>query len=186
MKVEEIFNQLVQHMLEGLMIHSQMADYFNFLGLKGFKECHEYHYFEESTNYRRIVNYYMEHYNKLISDLPFENPQIIPKEWLKYRRLDVNTSIRRNSVQIGFDKWIDWEQETKVLLQNLHQLLLSINEVAGAIELERYIKDVDYELAEAQEINLELKSREYNMSDIIDMQDIFYNKYKKKMKELKV
>jgi hypothetical protein len=186
MTAEEIFNLLAQHMIKGLMIHSQMADYFNFLGLKGFKECHEYHYFEENINYKRLVNYFIEHYNKLIVDLPFENPQIIPKDWFKYNRFDVNTSIRKSSIQAGFDRWIEWEQETKDLLQKSHEELVSLNEIASAIEIERYIKDVDEELAGAQEISLNLKSRDYNMSDIMDMQEEFYNKYKKKMKELKV
>ena len=54
MTIDEIFSQLGAHMVEGLMIHSQMSDYFGFLGLKGYQECHKYHYFEENANYRRL------------------------------------------------------------------------------------------------------------------------------------
>ncbi len=186
MTVEDIFNQLAQHMIEGLMIHSQMADYYNFLGLKGFKECHEYHYFEENTNYKRLVNYYIEHYNKLLVDLPFDNPHIIPDAWLKYTRFDVNTSVRKNGIQSGFERWIGWEQETKSILQNFYQELVNLGEVASAIEIKRYLKDVDVELAEAQAADLSLKARDYNMSDIMNMQDELSKKYKKKMKDLKV
>ena len=62
MTVEEIFSQLAAHMVEGLMIHSQMSDYFGFLGLKGYQECHKYHYFAENANYRAISKYYLLHY----------------------------------------------------------------------------------------------------------------------------
>ena len=186
MTIEEIFNQIARHMVKGLMIHSQMADYFNFLGLKGYKECHEYHYYEENLNYKRIVNYYIEHYNKLLMDLPFENPHIIPEGWLKYNRFDATSSVKQTGVQSGFDRWIEWEKETKDFLQKMFQELMSLGEIACAIELERYIKDVDKELAEAQAESLNLKSIDYNMSDIIMMQDDIHTKYKKKMKDLKV
>ncbi len=35
MTIEEIFSEISKHMIEGIMIHAQMADYYNFLGLKG-------------------------------------------------------------------------------------------------------------------------------------------------------
>ena len=35
MTVEEIFSDLSKHMIEGLMAHSQLSDYFGFLGLEG-------------------------------------------------------------------------------------------------------------------------------------------------------
>jgi hypothetical protein len=35
MTVEEIFNQMARHMVEGLMMHSQLTEYYNFLGLEG-------------------------------------------------------------------------------------------------------------------------------------------------------
>lgn len=186
MTVEEIFNQLAQHMVKGLMIHSQMADYFNFLGFRGFKKCHEYHFFEENCNYKRIVNYYIKHYNKLVTDLPVDSPEIIPKDWYKYNRFDVTIAIKRNSVQAGFDKWLEWEKETKAVLQRSYKELIDLGETASAIELERYIKDVDREIIDAEKVILEFKSRDYNMSDIMDMQNAWYKKYEKKMKGLRV
>ena len=66
MGVEDIFSQLVEHMIQGIMIHSQMADYYNFLGLKGYAKCHEYHFFSENIGFRRLSWYYLKHHNKLI------------------------------------------------------------------------------------------------------------------------
>ena len=62
MTVQEVFSNLGQRMVEGLMTHSQMVDYFNFLGLKGYAKCHKYHYFEENANYKRVGDYFIKHY----------------------------------------------------------------------------------------------------------------------------
>lgn len=37
MTVDEIFSQIAGHMVEGLMTHAQLADYYNFLGLRGYE-----------------------------------------------------------------------------------------------------------------------------------------------------
>ena len=71
MTVDQIFSEVSAHMIEGLMIHSQLSDYFNFLGLKGYAKCHKYHFFEESCNYKKLSWYYLTHYNKIIAEKPF-------------------------------------------------------------------------------------------------------------------
>ena len=45
MTIEEIFGRISQHMIRGMMTHDQLASYYDFLGLRGYKRCHEYHYF---------------------------------------------------------------------------------------------------------------------------------------------
>jgi len=80
MTIEEVFGQLCQRMVIGLMTHSQLADYFAFLGLEGYQSCHIYHYFEENSNYKAVANYFLKHYNKLVMDSPFKNPNVIPED----------------------------------------------------------------------------------------------------------
>lgn len=184
MTVEEIFNSLSSHMLEGLMIHSQLSDYYGFLGLEGYQECHKYHYYEEDANYKKLIDYYLHHYDKLISNPSFVNPNIIPESWFGHSRFDVNMETRRSAIEAGMIKWIDWEIDTKRLYSQLYQELISLNEIAAAIELANYIKDVDYELADAMNKNLELKETNYDITVIIEEQKKEYKKYKKKIKEI--
>ena len=80
MTTADIFSQVAQRMIEGLMTHSQLADYFGFLGLEGYQKCHVYHYFDENKNYKCVANYYLKHYNKLLLDMPFKNPNVIPED----------------------------------------------------------------------------------------------------------
>lgn len=37
-KTEDIFDEISKRYVAAMMIHGQMADYFNFLGLKGYKD----------------------------------------------------------------------------------------------------------------------------------------------------
>ena len=66
MTVEEIFNKVATHMVNGLMYHDELAEAFGFLGLYGYSVQQDYHHLEETNNYRRLSHYYSTHYHKLI------------------------------------------------------------------------------------------------------------------------
>ena len=59
MELKEIYSNIVSHMIKGMMIHAQLADYYDFLGLQGYKRCHEYHYMKESCAYRGVSRYFI-------------------------------------------------------------------------------------------------------------------------------
>lgn len=185
MTIDEIFKQVAKHMIEGLMVHTQMSDYFNFLGLEGYQKCHEYHFYAESKNFRKISDYYMKHYNKFITDEHPANPKIIPEDWYKYSRTDVDAATRKSGIQAGFEKWVSWEKGTKRLYEQFCKELMAINEIAASLELKKYIKDVDEELAKATQKYLELNAISFNISEIMTEQKSLYEKYKKKICELK-
>ena len=186
MTVDEIFSQIASHMVEGLMTHAQLADYYNFLGLKGYEKCHECHYFHENVNFRKITKYYLDHYHKLVKETPFKNTNIISQDWYQYTKFKVDLQVRKSSIEYGFEKWVSWEQETKTLYEKYYLELMQLNEVAAALEVKKYIKDVDKELAEAQHSHLCAKAINFNISDIMDKQDDLYWKYKKEMEEIKL
>ena len=73
MTYEEIFSNISAHMIKGIMFHAQMADYFDFLGLKGYKRLHEYHYFDESIMFRKLSRYYINNCSRLIDEQAAEN-----------------------------------------------------------------------------------------------------------------
>ena len=184
MTIDEIFSALNEHMIEGLMTHSQLSDYFGFLGLDGYQQCHKYHYFEENKNYKKLSNYYLHHYNKLIAERPFKNPSIVPENWYQYSRADVSAATRKSSIQTAIEKWVKWEKDTKKLYETLYQELIKLNEVAAAKEICNYIIDVDNEIAEACQLHIELTAIDYNISDIIMQQQEIKEKYQKELEDL--
>lgn len=125
----------------------------------------------------------MEHYNKIIIDKPFKNPGVIPDSWYRFSRQDVDASVRKASLKAGFDKWVTWEKETKDMYSQYHKELLALNEIAAAMELKKYIIDVDKELAIAEQKELSLNMIDYDMDVILAEQKEVCKKYKKKLKE---
>lgn len=184
MTVQGIFTTLSAHMVKGLMIHEQLANYYDFLGLKGYKRLHEYHYLEETCYYRKLCRYYINHFSKLIPHMNIDTPELIPLNWYDHEREDVDTSTRRNAVRTALDKWVDWEEETKKLYQDSYKELMELGEVAAAKFICCFIEGVDYELKKAQRCKLYRSATDYDMTLIEQDQQYMHDKYKSKMKDV--
>ena len=117
MTAEEVYSKIASHMIKGMMAHDQLANYYDFLGLKGYKRCHEYHFMCETVAYRSINRYFINHYNKMVEQEQVSDPELIPSSWYKYTRHDVDINTKRNAVKVGLDKWVAWEKETKTLYE---------------------------------------------------------------------
>lgn len=184
MTVEEIFANLATHMKKGLMMHDQLATIFGFLNLSGYQKCHEYHYFEETYNYRCLQNFYLENYCKMILPQEQENWEVIPSNWLKHIKQDVDSNTKRAAIKDMTKIWVDWEKETKALLQNDYKELEEQGEIYAAFKIADFLKDVSNELRIAQEKQINLETFGYDITSIIEEQQFLYNKYKKMMKKI--
>lgn len=184
MTVEEIFTKLASHMIKGLMIHEELANYYDFLSLKGYQKCHQYHYLDESWGYRKLFHYYVTHFSKLIikEDENFEN--FIPQSWYFHEREDVDCKLRRESIKKGMEIWIAWEKQTKCLYEEMFQKLLQLNKIETAMFLKCYIEDVGEELKKAQQKYLELKAIDYDILYIMECQQQMCEIYKQKIQKL--
>ena len=170
MTVKEIFEQLTNHMLEGIMIHEQFISYYEFLGLDGYARCHEHHYKQESESYRKIYHYFMSTYNMLLPEPRFPQPQIIPESWHKYTRQEVDLKTKQSAVQQGLERWISWEKDTYSFYQQLYLELINNNKLIDAEEIKCLIYDVKEELSKAEQYQLNKIATNYNMIDIIKEQ----------------
>ena len=173
MTTEEIFSKINAHLAKGLMIHDQISNAFGFLNLCGYQKCHEQHYYEESINYREFNKFYLTYYHKLIPNLPPENVEIIPTSWYKYMRENVDTNTRRQSVRDLFKKWIEWETDTKNLLQTSYAQLRENNDFFAADKIMEMLKEVSDELATAYNSYINLSSTDYDIVFITEEQEKF-------------
>lgn len=176
---EQIFAKIIQHMIKGLMVHEQMADYYDFLNLQGYKRCHEYHCIVEACNYRKTCRFFINYYNKLVPELPVENPKVIPANWTGYTRQDVDMSTKRNAVKKGIEMWCDWEKETKQLYEKSYKELMEIGDIKAAKFVEELICDVTHELKKIYRYSLNLKAVDYDIVYIVESQDKQHKKFKK-------
>ena len=185
MTCEEIFAKLAEHQIKGLMVHEQLANYYDFLGLSGYRDCHEYHYAKESSEYRKLCRYYVNHYNRLIPETDFNGIEVIPEIWYNHERKDVDIATKKNAIKEGLEKWVVWETKTKKLYSQMYKELIANESIASAEFLSEYIKDVDEELKEATSYWLNKEAIDYDMSVIIAEQREKEVCYSSKMHSIK-
>ena len=187
MTVAEIYSQIANHMIQGMMTHEQLANYYDFLCLEGYKRCHEYHYLKETCAYRAICRYFINHHGQLIQVGNVDDPRVIPDSWYRHDRKDVDIATKRNAVKTGLTKWVSWERETKQFYERMYKELMDINEVASACKIKELIADVDHELKCAERYHINKEMIGYDIIAIVGEQKKKHDKYKRKMeKELHV
>ena len=186
MELKEIYSGIVSHMIKGMMVHAQMADYYDFLGLQGYKRCHEYHFLKETCAYRGVSRYFINHHDMLIPDERIENPNVIPESWFNHKREDVDSSTKKNAIKAGLTKWVEWERDTKAFYQQMYQELINLGEIASACKVKELIVDVDCELKKAERYWLNKEAMSYDMPTIISEQKKKHDKYKKKCEKMGV
>ena len=182
MTIEEIFQKLANHMAEGVLFHDTMSKIYEFLGFYGFMKEHEYRHLEEDKEYRKLVHYYATRYFKLINTNEVPQSKLIPETWYKYTAFAMDTNTKRAAVKDLMSKWINWEKETKKLYEEMFQELTNLKEVSAAIFIEKYIKDVDKELSQAEKSYIKFETINYDIIMLIDWQDDIEKKFKHKLK----
>lgn len=182
--VEAIFSEINARMIAALMFHDQMSDYFDFLGMKGYKRLHEYQYFVESMERKKINQYYINHHNKLIPDTYSGQVAVIPENWQSANRISVGKSTKQKGIEDGFNQYHEWESETKNLYEHYSSRLREMGAVADAIVVEKLVEDVDKELKKLERIIIDLISSGYDMVYIIESQQCLHDTYKKKLCEI--
>lgn len=181
MTVEEIFNKLASHMCEGIKMHDEMAKAYDYLNLFGLSKCHIYHSCEEKEGYLLLSHYYMTHYFKLLLVQEVIEPKLIPENWYRYTTQVVDGNTKRTAIKELMKKWVEWEQDTKKLYQEMRQELIQLGEVAAALYIDKYIYDVTKELCHAQKKLIKLETLDYDLYFIIEWQEDLYKKYTKKL-----
>ena len=181
--MEEIFSKLSAHFIKGMMVHDQMSRYYDFLGLKGYKRCHEHQFYEDAKIFRRINRYYINHHSKLVPEMRVEDPALIPESWYNYSREDVDPQTKRNSVESGINKWVEWERTTKRELESAIKTLQDNGFIEDAMWLRNILKKVSYELKKAERHLIELKGVSFDLIYITEEQEKVHDKYKEKMKK---
>ena len=188
MPFEEICKLIAQRLLQGCMNHEQFANYYDFLGLEGYKLFHEYHFFEQMFGYRDFMTYYIKHHDKLIPDYSAETLtsfSIIPDNWFDYKREDVDINIRRTAVKSGIEKYIHWEEQTKKFLEDMYVQSIQQGFISLSIQIKKYICSVEEEIEKAKKTRLEIKATDYDLPTIVSKQQNLIKKYNKKFCQMK-
>lgn len=181
MTVDEIFMEMQKHSIGGIMLHSQLIDYFNFLSLNGYAEIHVENFKAENSRNLDISRYYIRNYHKLIPLFAVENTNLIPNSWFNYNTEIVDTNTRKAGIKSAFEKWVAWEKKTNDVMTKAYNELVEIEELNAASYVLDIIRDVNEELAFAEQTLIRLNAINYDMVSIFEEQDHIAKKYRKKV-----
>ena len=183
---EEIFSEINNRFIVAIMMHGQFADYFDFLGLRGYKRLHEYQHLAESMEQRKVCRYFINSHNALLKEDFSGEVKIIPDAWYTAKRLSVGKSTKQKAVEDGFIEYHNWESETKSIYEKYSKKLREAGAVADAIFVEELVEDVSAELQTVERMISDLISTGYDMVYITEIQSEIHEKYKKKLKGIEV
>lgn len=181
----QLYGELNKRMTTALMFHSEMSDYFNFMGLHGFKRMHEYQYFNESIGKRKLNRTYLDLHNMLISERGHEKVEVIPEDWYKHTRMDIDDSIVSKHTRLALKTYMEWEEETKQLLEDICHVMLDRGKITDYKVMACYLEDVTCELKKIYRLIEELNNVAYDVLYIMEKQKEIHDCYKEKMKHLK-
>lgn len=184
MTVEEIFTELASHMKKGLSLHDQLTHLYGFLNLKGYQKQQEYQYLSQSKLYIDLKQYYLNQYQKMIVEKNIEPFNIIPQSWYKYEKINVDVGTKRNTVKDLFKQWLQWEEDTRVLLKDYYKQLCELKEFLSCEKILALLNEVNEEISKLREQQINLESSGYDIIFILEIQQQLYKKYKHKIKKL--
>ena len=182
----EIYAEIDKHMTAALMFHSGMSDYFNFIGLHGFKRIHELQYYDESIGKRKLHKKVLDIHNKLIPIKGHEKLEVIPKEWYSYTRMDIDDSVLTKFVRSAMKQYKEWEEETKKFYEAVCCVFYEKGWFIDYNLMMCYLEDVQHELKKIYRMCEELNGTGYDVLYIVEIQKQIHDEYKNKMKKLKI
>lgn len=204
-ELQQLYSELINRMKQGVEMHEQLADYYNFLNLPGYQKCHEYQMLCELLTYRKAKDMYMREYNQLVPPVNMVNngmsnmtnmannnnnsnynnyANVIPQQWYQHTRYDVDASTKRNAVRDGFKRWIEYEKETKQFLTDMTKRLEQADEREASRKMDYLVEHVDKEIQHAEEKMMALENSGYDMNYILQEQEPLKAKYARKIREL--
>lgn len=182
----EIYAEVDKHMTTALMFHANMSDYFNFIGLHGFKRKHEYQYFCESIGKRKLHRKVLDVHNKLIPIKGHDKLEVVPTDWYKHTRMDIDDSVLAKFVRTALKQYKEWEEQTKEFYETVCCVFYEKGELIDYNLMMCYLEDVQKELKKIYRLCEELNGTGYDVLYIMELQKRTHDEYKDKMKKLKI
>ncbi len=184
MTIEEIFTELVSHMKKGLSLHDELTHLYGFLNLKGYQKQQEYQYLSQSKSYIQLKQFYLNYYRKMIIEKEIQLYNLIPQNWYKYKKENVDISTKRTAIRDLFNKWLQWEENTQLLLNNCYKQLYDLKQFTSCDKILSLLNDVNEELTESRNQYINLESSGYDIVFILESQQQLYKNYIHKIKKL--
>ena len=171
------FNQLVQPNYGNYTMmaanNSNMASNNNNMAANG-----------NQSNSQMNMNNSANNLNNMMNNRTNYAQDVIPQNWYKYTRYDVDSNTKRQAVKDGYKKWLDYEKETKQFLVEMAKYLEQIGEREASRKLDYLVDNVEKEIEHAEQKVIALENTNYDINYILQEQEPLKAKYAEKIRKL--
>ena len=152
MNVHDMFAELSSLLVEGMMIHSQLADFYLFLGADHMANIHEDYLLDDTCLWRNIVRYHITHFGSLVPEDRIDTPHIIPDGWYTATVDDVDDETRERAMTFGKSTWIEWASRVQEKCADYYRTLVDDDDGATAMRIKKCLCEIEDELSDAERI----------------------------------
>lgn len=182
--IQTMYTKVITMQARNLMNHANLVCAFSFLNLRGYKEWQEHQLYGELEENLSLKKYMINHQHKLFKEENNFDNELIPKDIYKMDKMCVSRGDKQCLVHCLFEKWKEWEEEAKELYAACVEWCID-SQLADSEKFRELMRGTDAELKELENHLTKLKDIDYNLLEIIMMQDDIYDKYHWKGKENK-
>lgn len=144
MNVMDIISAAVRHMVEGLMFHDQMMQFFLYLGMPGLARLQEKRYLDESRAMADLQKYAIRAYGMIASDSGTSARDYIPSTWRDSPRNLVDLRGTEDA-RVALETWEGWEADTKKLYSQLYFQAGEVRDAGASEKMAELVRGVDKE-----------------------------------------
>ena len=174
----DVFRRLLDREVQSMMANSQLADYYCFLGLQGFKRMHERLYKCASDGYRKLSRYYVNEFYTLPEEGQTKSVSVIPSAWHSMKRTGIRWDAKKKAVRECIELWSQWEADTHALMCDAAKSLRDEGHVAAALKVEKMLCMQDKETMRAYSLRCKLESTDYDMEHVMEIDHRLHCKWK--------
>lgn len=146
-KLKLHLDKVADRLLYGVMAHSQMMQYYDFLSLPHYADSHAKHYHEESETYHKYMRMLIGEYNYIYRTEPSAIiPNMIPSGWNKVKTFAINDEDRKKAVVEGLAEWLKWEEDTHETFKEAFEYAYAHGEIFTAEMIRGMLESVSDEI----------------------------------------
>ena len=178
-KIRNIMKETYDHIMNGVIMHSNMVDFYDFLHLKGFRKWQEHNVEEEFCHVTEIQHHFIKRHHMMIP--PYEEhftSGVIPTSWYDHSAIEVTKDDIVREVKRSLHEYLDWERKTQIFLKEKTKELIELDAFAEYMDLRELEENVACEIHYLENLIIELESVGYDSIYIQRLQERFCIEFK--------
>lgn len=174
--VQDMYSKVITMQAKNIMNHANFVCVFSFLNLRGYKAWQEHQLYEEMEENLSLKKYMINHQHRLFKEENTFTNELVPSEIYRMDRMNVSRNDKQCLVRCLFEKWKKWEEETKEVYTACVEWCVD-SQLADSEKFKDLMRGVDKELKEIETHIIKLGDLDYNLLEIIMLQDEIHDKY---------